>query len=143
MTQQLSCGRLSWFFFGRYCALIFNSWLGWKLEFLGGARSVTETVTSSFPPLFSKLPSLPLSTSFPFHPFRTVSSHEAEEHPLLEFINSPSGDNDPLCVRLLLWSRVSSALEGDLLPSADPSLSQINAATEKRCSSQGEEKYKN
>ena len=26
-----------------------------------------------------------------------------------------SGDSDPLCVRLLLWSRVSSALEGDLL----------------------------
>ena len=26
-----------------------------------------------------------------------------------------SGDSNPLCVRLLLWSRVSSALEGDLL----------------------------
>ena len=112
-TTQLRPALLALFW--RYCALIFNPWLGWKLEFLGGARSfTTETVTSSFSPPFS-LPSL--STSFPFHPFRTVSCHGAEESPLLEFINSPSGDNDPLCVRLLLWSRVSSALEGDLLPS--------------------------
>ena len=51
----------------------------------------------------------------------------------LNFINSPFGDNDPLCVRLLLWSRVSSALEGDLLAPflppfrrADPSLSLSN-----------------
>ena len=58
-----------------------DSWhrLSWKLEFLGGARSVTETVTSLLSPLpFRCFSVLPLSTSFPFHPFRTVSCREAE-----------------------------------------------------------------
>ena len=52
-----------------------------------------------------------------------------------------SGDSDPLCVRLLLWSRVSSALEGDLLAPFRPFPSQINAAaaaTGNHCSSQAE-----
>ena len=137
MTQQLSCGRLSWLFFG---GIVLSS------STLGSVGSWNSSVARDpllrLSLLLSLLPfRFPLSAPhFPFIPFAQCPLVRQSNFLRLNFINSPFGDNDPLCVRLLLWSRVSSALEGDLLPSADPSLSQINAATENRCSSQGERK---
>lgn len=125
-TNQPSFGSQSLGSFWRYCALIFNSWQrpSWRLEVeipRWRARSVTETVTYFF---------LLSAPHFPFIPFAQCPLMRQSNFLRLNFINSPFGDNDPLCVRLLLWSRVSSALEGDLLAPflppfrrADPSLS--------------------
>ena len=72
------------------------------------------------PSLFAASPFSLSAPHFPFIPFAQCLVVRQSDLLRLNFINSHSGDNNPLCVRLLLWSRVSSALEGDLLPPSLP-----------------------